>query len=519
MVRVMPTALLASAAALATAVQALDFHCYGINYNIRNGPDWAPAETKCKKADLIQQELVKLKTVTDIIRLYSLTDCDQGNIVIPAAIKAGLKIELGLWVGPEQATFNAEKDAFQKVVANKDLVNNKNIVGVHVGSEAVYRGDVEPATAIKYLDEIRKISKAAGLDVPHTIADVGDMYLDYPELIEAVDYVSANMFPFWEKIDVEEAVDYFYTRIQDLETAAKAENKSVVIGETGWPSSGVNVNASDASPAAAALYFQDFYNMAHQHDFKYYYFAGFDEAWKGTDPENTVEAHFGIFDASGKLKTEFETLKLNDKTPAPSSKTPAPSSKAPGKDTPAPTSKTPGKNTPAPTKDGDASDDDDTPAPSSKTPGKMTPAPTTKTPGKATPAPTSGKGDDDDDNTPAPTTKKPGKATPAPTSGKGDDDDDNTPAPTTKKPGKATPAPTSGKGDDDDDNTPAPTTKTPGKVTPAPTVGKGGDDDDETPVQKPTPSPTKGTENPIATGMPTPAPTKKVKPGKDCKAE
>ncbi|CAI5735949.1 unnamed protein product [Peronospora farinosa] len=75
---------------MATAIfgmaNANNFKCKGINYNIRAGPDWATPDVKCKSALQIATELVTLKSVTDVIRLYSLTDCDQATTLVPVAI-------------------------------------------------------------------------------------------------------------------------------------------------------------------------------------------------------------------------------------------------------------------------------------------------------------------------------------------------------------------------------------------------------------------------------------------------
>ncbi|KAF1328668.1 hypothetical protein FI667_g6496, partial [Globisporangium splendens] len=309
------------AAASTQQVSAANFKCYGVNYNIRAGPDWAPDATKCKSADQIATELSKLKTITDTIRLYSLTDCNQGTTVVPAAVKAGLKVSLGLWVGPEPSTFAAEKAKFQEILAQDGLINSKDIVGIHVGSEAVYRGDVNTTVAISNFNEIKKLCTDKGLDIPVTIADIGDIYMQYPELIEAVDVVSANAFPFWEKIDADKAVDYFYQRYQPLEAAAKAQGKEVLIGETGWASAGVHSGASTATPENAALYFHGFYNLAKEHNLKYYYFAGFDEEWKiATSEANaTVEAYFGIFKDDGEMKSEYAALTFDGSSSSSSS--------------------------------------------------------------------------------------------------------------------------------------------------------------------------------------------------------
>ncbi|KAE9147122.1 hypothetical protein PF002_g9253 [Phytophthora fragariae] len=280
-------------AVAASSVEGVTFNCPGINYNIRAGADWATPENKCKPASQIASELKILKSYTSVLRLYSLTDCNQSTAVVPAAIAAGFQLELGLWVDSYDSSFKAEKEAFATLL-NTGLVTPANIVGIHVGSEAIYRGNVNYHTAVSHLSEIRQmcIDNGGAAKVPLTITDVGNTYLAYPSLIDVVDYVSANLFPFWDHIVPAKAAAYFLTTYERLVrlAATRAGNKSVVIGETGWATNGTAARASVATPENSAKYFHDFYLQAQEKGIKYYYFSAFDESWKGTD---TVEAYFG----------------------------------------------------------------------------------------------------------------------------------------------------------------------------------------------------------------------------------
>lgn len=292
-----------------TAVATSGIKLYGVNYNIRAGADWEPEETKCKSADVIAQELAKLKEVTDTIRLYSLMDCDQAVKVLPAAAAAGLKVTLGLWVGAEPATFAAEKLKLEQLLAQDGLVTAKNTPAIYVGSEAMYRGEVNVTTAIANAKEIKSLCAAKTLNVPVTIADTTEIYLKYPALIDAVDFASPNVFPFWDKITAEKGPAQLYSKLERLTKIAKG--KDIVIGETGWPTDGVEPKGSKASMANAATYFQGFYKLAQQHNLKYYYFAGFDESWKlkSASANSTIEAYFGIFDKDGVIKDAYKALK------------------------------------------------------------------------------------------------------------------------------------------------------------------------------------------------------------------
>ncbi|TMW67771.1 hypothetical protein Poli38472_007443 [Pythium oligandrum] len=480
MVRILASAALALAASAGLAATTDASKCHGINYSNRAGPDWAPAETKCKSPELIKQELATLKKVTDIIRIYSLSDCDQANAVVPAAVEAGLKVELGLWVDKyHNETYPAEKAAFEELLKNKDVVNKETIVGVHVGSEAILRDDLPVQTLIGYMKEIKEICTEE-LDVPVTITDVAESYYNNKQLYDVVDFVSANIFPFWDRIPIDKAVNQFLGKYQKLTAASKG--KEVIIGETGWPWAGHSNRGSPTSPENAAQYFSEFTTMAEKKKIKYFYFASFDEDFKiqQLNDTKTVEAHFGLFHKNGTLKDSIESLKVfsfeDKETPVPSpvpSPTPSvskePTSPVPSKGetdkTPAP-SKGATDKTPAPSKTDDSDDDStdvDTPVQ------KLTPAPS-KGGSSPTPAPTKG------GSVPTPSPTKGGSApTPAPSKG--------TSAPT--------PAPTKG------GSTPTSAPSKDGSVpTPAPTGGK-------------------GTPMPAKTDAPTPAPSK---PRKDCKA-
>lgn len=380
MVRVLFTSALAAAAALLSVVEGAasttaGLKLYGVNYNIRAGPDWAPDATKCKSADVIDEELAKLKTITDTIRLYSLSDCDQAVKVIPAAAKAGLKVTLGLWVGPDPATFAAEKAKLEELLSQDGLVTAQNTPAVYVGSEAILRKDVNATTAIANIKEVRTLCAAKKLSVPITLADTADVILKNPKLIDAVDFVSPNIFPFWSNVVAAKGPMQLYSKIEQLVKIAKG--KDIIIGETGFPSNGTIKGHPNGSMKSAATYFQGFWDIAQKHSLKYYYFAGFDESWKLTSSSanSEVEAYFGIFDKDGEIKDAYKALKPAAATAAPSSSASADDDVEVGSDStdagmPTTSTKAPASSTPSVT-----------PAPVSSTP-SVTPVATAASPAK-----------------------------------------------------------------------------------------------------------------------------------------
>lgn len=115
-------------------------HLYGINYSPRIGADWA--KVKCKSRDAIYNDMKKLKELTSRIRIYSFTDCNQGELVLSVCKELGLKVWAGMWVGTTRGSFDGELARLKQLI-QMGLVGDQ-VMAIHVGSEAVYRGDVEP---------------------------------------------------------------------------------------------------------------------------------------------------------------------------------------------------------------------------------------------------------------------------------------------------------------------------------------------------------------------------------------
>lgn len=242
---VLYTTAVASALLLAST-SALDQSLYGINYDLRQGPDWDPS--KCKSAVTIAADLKVLKTITTNVRTYSLSDCDVSP-VLTAAKSLGLTVWLGVWVSADTSVYDSEVAALKKLIQAK-LIDD-NVVGFNVGSEAVYRKDITAEKSIEYLKDFKSVLTKNQITAPVSITDIVDVLTQYPDMVAAGDVVTTNQFPFWEKMEPAKAVAQFKTRIQPLINLAAG--KEVIISETGWSTGGNSVNASSATPEGAAV--------------------------------------------------------------------------------------------------------------------------------------------------------------------------------------------------------------------------------------------------------------------------
>ncbi|CAH0473449.1 unnamed protein product [Peronospora belbahrii] len=295
------------------STNALNVKISGINYTSRIGPDWAPVSTKCKTADEVQKDMYVLKSVTDRVRIYSLLDCNQAEMVLQAAKIVGLKVHLGIWTTASHDYLLQEKHMLAKLIDSG--LYDDNVIGLHVGSETIYRKDINAVTAISYMNEIRAYLRSRGKNTPVTIADVIDVYNANPQLIDAVDYVSVNQFSFWEKADVNEAVAVTLDRLRGLRVAATQKGKKFVISETGWSSGGLDGGASVASVENQAKFFADFFQVARSYNIEFYYYTAFDSNWRVVNGDKEVEAHFGMFHENRAMKSNFQQLTIGWRDP------------------------------------------------------------------------------------------------------------------------------------------------------------------------------------------------------------
>ncbi|CAK4646876.1 hypothetical protein LEN26_015320 [Aphanomyces euteiches] len=299
--------------ALLLTTHALNVKLSGVNYNPRKGADWEPWDRKCKSTEEVELDLRAISLITDNIRLYSMNDCNQVELVIPVAKEVGLKVWLGMWIDSYNTSYPAELATLKRLI-NNGVIDN-DVTGLHVGSEAIYRQDVTIAKAIEYFYEVKGTTTAANLTFPITIADVGDVYAGHPELFQVVDVVSANSFPFWENKTIEECITYFYMRMGPIMGMARVNNKKIIISETGWATAGWAYKAGIATPENAALWMNDFHIFAMEFGWTYYYYIAFDTLWRynvnSNISEPEVENYFGLFDENRMLKPAYANLNIH----------------------------------------------------------------------------------------------------------------------------------------------------------------------------------------------------------------
>jgi glucan 1,3-beta-glucosidase len=274
----------------------LSTRLYGVNYSLRIGPDWVQESDKCKSTDAIRAELMQLKLyVTDNVRVYNMVECDTGATMIALTLEVGMKVWLGVWVGPNQSYFTEERARLLQLLNDTNL-DFGNVLGIHVSSEAIYRREITVPQAIALRNIIKSDLVTAGWSsIPVTVADIIDTNLNVPKLIAVDDFVvTFNQFPFWEKtVDINGAATYMSNRVKLLE--AQAGKRQIIVTETGWADAGSNQYANVANPSSMAKWMRDFVCLANGRGWQFFWFDSYDSDWRRLNDQlpDDVEGHFG----------------------------------------------------------------------------------------------------------------------------------------------------------------------------------------------------------------------------------
>lgn len=214
--------------------------------------------------------------------------------------RTGVDCFLGIWLGKEKDENRKEIEAGIKIANER----HKSLKVLIVGSEVLLRKDLNEDELIAYIKEVRNRTKdIAGLKI--TTGEIWEVMLSHPKVAEAVDFLFPHIYSYWEGIPIENGAQYI---VDSWRKVSKAfPGKEIIIGETGWPSTG-NVNGG-AMPSEEnqAKFFKEFTELARQNGIKYFYFEMFDEKWKEKF-EGNVGAHWGIYNSSGSVKPKNENL-------------------------------------------------------------------------------------------------------------------------------------------------------------------------------------------------------------------
>jgi exo-beta-1,3-glucanase (GH17 family) len=235
----------------------------------------------------IRESIGLIRPYTKWVRTFTCGDGFEKSGRI--AHQLGLKAAIGGWLGRDPTANQQQIDCLINVAnaGDADLVI--------VGNEALLRGDITDTALVNLINQIKQ---AVPEDIPVGYADVYSELLSHTNVMEAMDVILVNYYPYWEGVQVDFGMASIHGHHQQINLAANG--KPVVVGETGWPTGGDIVGKATPSEENACFFFQNFISWAEANAVDYYFFSSFDEGWKGEN-EDLRGADLGFWDKTQAL--------------------------------------------------------------------------------------------------------------------------------------------------------------------------------------------------------------------------
>jgi exo-beta-1,3-glucanase (GH17 family) len=175
---------------LATLAAALPFttaYWKGVNIGANN------ADGSCKTTAQWTTAFNKLKALPQHItsvRLYASSDCNTLANAVPAAKNTGVQILVGVWAN-DGTHFSQEKQALLDAISahGKDW-----ILAVTVGSEDLYRKDLDPNILANRIYDVRGMIRSVGVKAEVGHVDTWTAWVDGANevVIKASDFIGMD---------------------------------------------------------------------------------------------------------------------------------------------------------------------------------------------------------------------------------------------------------------------------------------------------------------------------------------
>lgn len=244
----------------------------------------------------ILEDLVLMDEQVNAVRTYSVEGV-LGDIP-RLATQTELEVVVGVWLSSDAARNQQELNRLAHIAPSF----NSQVKSIVVGNEVLLRQEL---TAFEIANYIQKVRHIVG-DIPITVAETWDVWLDNPALAQHVDFITAHVLPYWEGVSVEAAPDYVISRYLQLQKTFA--NKPILLGEVGWPSAGRQFQDAVPSELNQTLFLRNFLTLAHAENVPYFAMEAFDQPWKIQEGE--VGRYWGIYTAGREPKQVFESQSI-----------------------------------------------------------------------------------------------------------------------------------------------------------------------------------------------------------------
>lgn len=146
---------------------------YGLDYGVNTGD--------CPSLETVTRDFRILSQYTNTVRIYSVKDCNLGELAIKASQDNKMRLYLGMWID--------KTDSFSKELAKlQDIAKSEsfhNVEAVIVGSEVTYRGDLPTKELVHCIEQVKNVVHPLNTKVA-----TSEVYYKFsPEVVNAVDFL------------------------------------------------------------------------------------------------------------------------------------------------------------------------------------------------------------------------------------------------------------------------------------------------------------------------------------------
>jgi exo-beta-1,3-glucanase (GH17 family) len=268
---------------LPTSPPAQGGKLYCVSYApYRDGQDPLVEGTQVEP-EQIDEDLALLSKYSNCVRTYSINDGIES--VLTSARRYGLKVLEGVWL------FSDPQKTRLQIATTIKLANQFSdvVAAVVVGNEVLLRGDMTATDLISIIHEVK-----SQVPEPVTYADVWELWLRYPDVASAVDFVTVHILPYWEDFPIPAGNAAAHVESIHSRVATAFPNKEILIGEFGWPSAGRMRDGARPSPSNQARVIEETLALAQRKNFRINIIEAFDQSWKRW-LEGSVGGQWGIF--------------------------------------------------------------------------------------------------------------------------------------------------------------------------------------------------------------------------------
>lgn len=229
----------------------------------------------------------------NLIRLYGAGAVSQRILKVIDENELPIKVLQGAWISNDLSANTVEVNSAIRLANNYPDI----VVAVNIGNEMLINSAHKISDVTKVVDYIRQTKQA--ISQPVTVNEVyGYWNLSTAQIIvDEIDFISVHIYAFWDSQSFANSLSYTQSLYESLQK--RYPSKQIVIGEAGWPSSQEDqlIRPGVASIDNLQAFFDSYKAWIDDQQIVSFYFAAFDENWKGGDTL-LVEKHWGLFYAA-----------------------------------------------------------------------------------------------------------------------------------------------------------------------------------------------------------------------------